>query len=92
MWLELVSHTNAITMFLNLLLLGSLGKVESYFNDQGKDLCELRQSVDWIMASLQAESSEGSLLSSHADDDKATRKIFVTNSSVTDFEATSETA
>ena len=72
MRLELVTHTNVITMLLNVLLLGSQGRVESYLNDQGKDLCELRQSVDWIVVSLQVEASEGSVLSSHTDDDKAT--------------------
>lgn len=76
MRLELVTQTNAITMFLNLLLLESQGKVESYFNSQGKDLRGLRQSVDWIIASIQAKPSEGSVLSSRSDDDKSTWKLF----------------
>ena len=36
MRLELVTHTNVITMLLNVLLLGSQGRVESYLNESGE--------------------------------------------------------
>lgn len=75
---ELATYTNAITLFLNLLGLGSQGKVEHYMERSGEELQELRQSLNWITATLQANSGdrEGSLLTSYGDDDKAIWKEF----------------
>jgi hypothetical protein len=72
------TYTSAITLFLNLLSMGSQGKVEEYMETRGVELRELRQSLDWITASLQARNGnrEGSILASYADDDKAMWKEF----------------
>ncbi|KAL3421319.1 IBR domain-containing protein [Phlyctema vagabunda] len=77
--LELATHTSALTLFLNLLALGSQGKVEQHMLSHGEGLRAVRHSVNWITASLQANErrhSEGSILSSYADDDKAFWKQF----------------
>lgn len=56
---ELATHTQAFTMFLNLLLIGSQGKVEQYMDSQGKDLRDIKISLNWVTASLQAQNHEG---------------------------------
>jgi hypothetical protein len=75
---ELATYTSAITLFLNLLSLGSQGKVEEHMERNGKELGELRQSLNWITAMLQASSGnrEGSILTSYGEDDKAIWKEF----------------
>lgn len=67
--LEISAHTNAITMFLNLLSVGSQGIVEGMVR-------ELQTSVNWIIATSQASSAasgrrEGSILTSYTNDDKS---------------------
>lgn len=75
---ELATYTNAITLFLNLLGLRSQGKVEEHMERNGKELGELRQSLNWITAMLQASSGnrEGSILTSYGEDDKTVWKEF----------------
>jgi len=75
---ELATYTSAITLFLNLLSLGSQGKVEEHMVKNREELGELRQSLNWITAMLQASSGnrEGSILTSYGDDDKAIWKQF----------------
>lgn len=76
--LELSTHTNVITLFLNLLSVGSLGKVEEQMVSQGEELRAVRRSVNWVTASLQASAGhgEGSILTSYTDDDKGFWKDF----------------
>jgi hypothetical protein len=76
--LELATHTNVVTMFLNVLAVGSLGKVEGEMINQSDELRAVRRSVDWVAASLEANSGhkEGSILTSYANDDKAFWKEF----------------
>ncbi|KAE8444624.1 hypothetical protein EG329_014372 [Mollisiaceae sp. DMI_Dod_QoI] len=71
--LELSTHTNLITMFLNLSTTRSLGKVEQHMVSHGEELKALRCSIDWGMAAMQASAgrNEGSVLSTYANDDKA---------------------
>jgi hypothetical protein len=70
--LQLSAHTNAMTLFLNLLSIGSQGNVELYMTTQGGELRKIRDDVNWITATLQARSSrEGSILSSYTNDDKS---------------------
>lgn len=76
---ELSTHTQAFSMFLNLLSIGSQGKVKQYMDSQGRDLREIKMSLNWVTASLQAtgrgENSK-SILTTYTDDDKETWKNF----------------
>jgi hypothetical protein len=62
--IELSTHTNAITLFLNLLSLNSQGKVETQIG-------QLQQSINWLVASKQGTMKEGSVFTSYTDDDKS---------------------
>ena len=77
---ELVTHTQAITLFLNLLGLGSQGKVERYMETHGAELREIKTSLNWVTAKLQVKDAythgERSILSSHVGDDKEVWKMF----------------
>jgi hypothetical protein len=77
--LKIATSTSALTLFLNLLSIGSQGKVESYMESQGDELKEMRKSLNWITASMQAKApkaGEGSILTTYAGDDKAIWKDF----------------
>jgi len=77
--LKISTSTSALTLFLNLLSIGSQGKVESYMESQGDELREMRRSLNWITASMQAKApkaGEGSILTTYAGDDKAIWKDF----------------
>lgn len=74
---ELATHTQALNMFLNLLSIGSQGKVEKYMDSHGEDLREIKDSLHWVTASMQASShEEKSILTTYAEDDKAIWKTF----------------
>jgi hypothetical protein len=76
--LKISTYTSALTLFLNLLSIGSQGRVEAYMEEQGGELRQMRRSLNWITANLQTESekSEGSVLTSYAGDDKGVWKEF----------------
>ncbi|KAE9367344.1 hypothetical protein N431DRAFT_428749 [Stipitochalara longipes BDJ] len=77
--LKISTSTSALTLFLNLLSIGSQGKVESYMETQGDELREMRRSLNWITAEMQAKApkaGEGSILTTYAGDDKAIWKDF----------------
>jgi hypothetical protein len=77
---ELATHTQAITIFLNLLGLGSQGKVERYMETHGAELREIKASLNWVTAKLQVREGstygERSILSSYVGDDKEIWKMF----------------
>ncbi|KUJ12004.1 uncharacterized protein LY89DRAFT_786152 [Mollisia scopiformis] len=75
---ELATYTQAITLFLNMLTVGSQGKVEKFMDTQGKDTMELKRSLNWITAKMQASESheEKSILTSYSEDDKLVWKAF----------------
>jgi hypothetical protein len=75
---ELATYTAAITLFLNLLSMGSQGRMEQHMENHSSEMRELRSSLNWIAASLQAKSGdrEGSILTSYTNDDKAIWKEF----------------
>jgi hypothetical protein len=74
---ELATYTQAMTLFLNLLSIGSQGKVEAYMDSHGEELREIKHSLHWVTASMQASShEEKSILTSYAEDDKAVWKAF----------------
>ncbi|TVY35669.1 hypothetical protein LOCC1_G006734 [Lachnellula occidentalis] len=74
---ELATHTQSLNMFLNLLSIGSQGKVEKYMDSHGEDLRDIKHSLHWVTASMQAKShEEKSILTTYGDDDKAIWKAF----------------
>ncbi|CAG8972005.1 hypothetical protein HYALB_00008290 [Hymenoscyphus albidus] len=73
---ELVTHTQAFTIFLNLLSIGSQGKVEEFMGSQGKELRDIKLSMNWVTASSISRRHEQSILTTYAEDDKETWKCF----------------
>jgi hypothetical protein len=74
---ELATYTQAITLFVNLLAIGSQGEVEKYMDSHGAELREIKQSLHWVTASMQAKSpTEKSILTTYSEDDKETWKAF----------------
>ena len=74
---EVATYTNALTLFLNLLLIGSQGKVEKYMDSHGGELREIKSSLHYITASMQASChDEKSVLTTYSQDDKLVWKSF----------------
>ncbi|KUJ14967.1 uncharacterized protein LY89DRAFT_540000, partial [Mollisia scopiformis] len=75
---EVSSYTQAISLFLNMLAIGSQGKVEAYMDAHGEELRDIKQSLHWVTASLQARGTheEKSILTTYPDDDKLVWKAF----------------
>jgi hypothetical protein len=63
---KLSVHTSAILMCLNLCSLGSLGRVET----QLEQLPGIRESINWIAANMTAGNKDGTVWTTHAEDDK----------------------
>ncbi|KAF4636410.1 hypothetical protein G7Y89_g1674 [Cudoniella acicularis] len=70
---KMSTYMSGIVVFLNLLSMSSQGRVEQQMDRQGSELRQMRQSLNWITATLSSR-SEGSVLSTHAGDDKAAWK------------------
>jgi len=74
---ELATYTQAITIFVNLLAIGSQGEVEKYMDSHGVELRKIKQSLHWVTASMQAKSpGEKSILTTYFEDDKDIWKAF----------------
>lgn len=74
---KLVYYTSALSLFVNMVSIGSVGRVEKRMEEAGGDLREIRLAVNGITAHLLAGSKrEGSVLTAYADDDKAVWKEF----------------
>ena len=68
---KVVFYTSAISLFLNMISIGTMGSVEKQMNDAGGDLKEIKQAVNGITAHLVAKDrSEGSVLTAYPDDDR----------------------
>ncbi|TVY33243.1 hypothetical protein LSUB1_G007932 [Lachnellula subtilissima] len=68
---ELATHTQALNLFLNLLSIGSQGKVEKYMDSHGEELRDIKHSLNWVTSSMQAKShEEKSILTTYGDDNK----------------------
>jgi hypothetical protein len=72
--LKVSTYTSALTIAMNLLSIGSQGRVERYMYAQGGELREMRHSINWITATMQASHTESSILTSYTNDDKAAWK------------------
>lgn len=75
---KLAYHSSAMSLFLNMVSMGSMGRVEQRMNDAGGDLKEIKVAVNGITAHLMSTSirHEGSVLTAYADDDRAVWKEF----------------
>jgi hypothetical protein len=67
---KLLVHTSAILMSLNLCSLGSQGMVENRLNRLKGSLDGIERKVDWVVAGMIAQTEEGTVWTSYADDDK----------------------
>ncbi|KAL8900119.1 MAG: hypothetical protein Q9207_005842 [Kuettlingeria erythrocarpa] len=74
---KISSHTSALTLYLNLVSTGSIGRVEKQMEDAGSDLREVKKAVNNLTARLAiGPHSEGSVLTTRTNDDKAVWKEF----------------
>ena len=74
---KLIHHTSALSLFVNLISMGSIGRVEHQMETAGEDISEIRIAVNGITAHLlSASNREGSVLTTYADDDKAVWREF----------------
>ncbi|KAM0800783.1 hypothetical protein BDR22DRAFT_233856 [Usnea florida] len=75
---KLTYYTSAMSLFLNMVSMGTMGRVERQMNDTGGDLKEIKAAVNGITAQLMSSSNrhEGSVLTAYADDDRAVWKEF----------------
>jgi hypothetical protein len=73
--LKLSTYAVAISMSSSLIALGSQGRVESYLNSPA-ELENMRKSLNWITAQINAQASEGSALTTYESDDGQIWKDF----------------
>ena len=75
---KLTYYTSAMSLFLNMVSVGTMGRVERQMNDAGGDLKEIKVAVNDITAHLMSKSTrhEGSVLTAYAYDDRAVWKEF----------------
>lgn len=75
---KLIYWTTAMSLFLKMVSMGTMGRVERQMNDAGGDLKEIKAAVNGITAHLLSSSNrhEGSVLTAYADDDRAVWKEF----------------
>lgn len=74
---KITYYTSALSLYMNMVAAGSMGRIEKQMEEAGGDLKELKGAVNTITAKLMAGSNkEGSVLTSYADDDKAVWKEF----------------
>lgn len=74
---ELATYTQAVNIFLNLLALGELEKVTKYKKEDSKELRDIKKSLHWITADMQAKNKgEGSVLTDYTGDDRMVWKEF----------------
>ena len=74
---KLVYYTSTLSLFVNMVSMGSIGRVEQQMETAGGDLREIRIAINGITAHLlSANNREGSVLTTYADDDKAVWKEF----------------
>ncbi|MCJ1377263.1 hypothetical protein MMC17_000355 [Xylographa soralifera] len=73
---KLTYYTAVVTLFLNRIAVGSLGKIEQQMNTAGGELRDIRLAVNNITANLLAQNREGSVLTAYENDDTAVWKEF----------------
>lgn len=75
---RLMYYTSAMSLLLNMVSLGTMGRVERQLHDVGGDLKEIKVSVNEIVAQMMSKGQgrEGSILTAYTDDDRAVWKEF----------------
>ena len=74
---KLKYYTSLLSLFVNMISMGSIGRVEQKMDTAGGDIREIRIAVNGITAHLlSATNHSGSVLTTYADDDKAVWKEF----------------
>ena len=74
---QMTYYTASLSLFVNMVSMGSVGRVEQQMEKAGGDIKELRIAVNGITARLSSMSNrEGSILTIYEDDDKAVWKEF----------------
>ena len=75
--LKLTYYTSNLSLFLNMVSMGSMGIVEKQMYEAGGDLKDIRRAVNGITAHLMSGATkEGSVLTDYAGDDKAVWRAF----------------
>ena len=74
---KMTHYTSALSLFVNMISMGSIGRVEQRMETAGGDIREIKSAVNSITAHLlSASNREGSVLTTYTDDDKAVWKEF----------------
>ncbi|MCJ1457492.1 hypothetical protein MMC28_007860 [Mycoblastus sanguinarius] len=75
---QLSYHTQALSLYINIHTVDSMGRVEKQMKESGSDLKDIRIAVNDITAHMLSSGNhhEGSILSTHPTDDKAVWKNF----------------
>ena len=74
---KIVNYTSAMSLFLDMVALGSLGRIEQQMSEAGGDLQDIKVAVHDIAAHLTSKChDQGSVLTSYTNDDKAVWKEF----------------
>ena len=74
---KIVTYTSAMSLFLDVVSLGSVGRIEQQMSDAGGDLQEIKVAIHDIAAHMTSKGNDqGSVLTSYTNDDKAVWKDF----------------
>lgn len=74
---KMTFHTSSLSLLLKTVSLGTIGRIEQQMDDAGGDLKEIKNTVNGITAHLTTKGhSEGSVLTTYPDDEKAIWKEF----------------
>ena len=74
---KMITYTSAMSLFLNMVSLGSVGRIEQQMSDAGGELQEIKLAIHSIAAHLISKgNNEGSVLTSYTNDDKSVWKEF----------------
>ena len=74
---KITYYTSALGLYVNMVTMGSVGRVEKQMDEAGGDLKEIKVSLNSITAHLMsAPVREGSVLTAYAEDDRAVWKEF----------------
>lgn len=74
---KIVTYTSAMSLLLDVVSLGSVGRIEQQINNAGGELQEIKVAVHGIAAHLTSNGNDsGSVITSYTNDDKAVWKEF----------------
>lgn len=74
---KITFYTSAITLYLNLVSMGATGRIERHMTESGGIIRDIQRAVNTISAHMMSSGThEGSVLTSHSDDDRAVWREF----------------